>query len=98
MRLDAVRDDLQYRIDYNTPALLISSRCKMLRKGFASHYRYAIQRVGGLPKTSDKPEKNDWSNPHDALQYLQLGDKGRYGVVSGQRPGRPAKGAAAYAG
>ena len=60
----------------------------MLRKGFASHYRYAIQRVGGLPKTSDKPEKNDWSNPHDALQYLELGDKGRYGVVSGAAAGK----------
>jgi hypothetical protein len=88
IRLDAVRDDLTYHIDGNTPALLISPRCKMLRKGFASHYRYAIQRVGGLPKTSDKPEKNDWSNPHDALQYLELGDKGRYGVVSGQKPGQ----------
>ena len=87
IRLDAVRDDLSYHIDGNTPGLLISSRCKMLRKGFASHYRYAIQRVGGLPKTSDKPEKNDWSNPHDALQYLELGDKGRYGVVSGRKPG-----------
>lgn len=90
IRLDAVRDDLSYHIDGNTPALLISPRCRMLRKGFASHYRYQIQRVGGLAKTADKPEKNDWSNPHDALQYLELGDKGRYGVVAGGKPGRQA--------
>ncbi len=88
LRLDSVRDDLTYHIDGNTPALLISRRCKMLRKGFASHYRYQHQRVGNLQKTSDKPEKNDYSNPHDALQYLELGDKGRYGVISGHRPGQ----------
>lgn len=88
LRLDAVRNDLQYRIEANTPGILISTRCKMLRKGFASHYRYAIHKVGGLSKTSDKPEKNDWSNPHDALQYLELGDKGRYGVITDERPGK----------
>jgi len=88
VRLDAVRDDLTYMIDGQTPGLLLSRRCAMTRKGFASHYRYQIQRVGSLKKTSDKPEKNDWSNPHDALQYWQLGDKGRYGVIAGNK-GRP---------
>lgn len=82
LRLDAVRDELTYMIDGNTPAILISPRCKMLRKGFASHYRYQKQRVGNTDRFADKPEKNDWSNPHDALQYLMLGDKGRYGVVA----------------
>jgi hypothetical protein len=90
LRLDAVRDDLSYHIDGITPGLLISPVCRMLRKGFASHYRYRVERVGGTTKTSDKPEKNDWSNPHDALQYLELGDKGRYGVISGERPGKAA--------
>jgi hypothetical protein len=85
VRLDAVRSELIYNIDGENPGLLISPRCTMLRKGFASHYRYRIERVGTSSRTSDKPEKNDFSNPHDALQYLMLGEKGRYGVVSGGR-------------
>lgn len=86
-RLEAVRDELTYMIDGDTPALLISPRCKTIRKGFASHYRYHKERVGNSERTSDKPEKNDYSHPHDALQYALLGKKGRYGVV-GQKRGK----------
>lgn len=88
IRLDAVREELTYMIDPHTPALLISPRCKMLRKGFASHYRFKRERVGTSERTSDKPEKNDWSHPHDGLQYLLLGEKGRYGVVASTRQKR----------
>jgi hypothetical protein len=88
-RLTAVKDDLTFMVDANTPAIVISrEHCPMLRKGFASHYRYAKQRVGGTERTSDKPEKNDWSNPHDALQYGRLGVKGRVGAIGGPRDAR----------
>lgn len=88
LRLDAVRDELTYMIDAHTPALLISRACPMLRKGFASHYRYQRVRVGVAERTADKPEKNEWSDPQDALQYLLLGEKGRYGVIRDPRAGR----------
>jgi hypothetical protein len=87
-RLTAVKDELTYSIGPGEPALLVSPVCQMLRKGFASHYRYAKTKVGGGERTSDKPEKNDWSNPHDALQYLLLGLKGRSGVIAGRRDPR----------
>ncbi|MBJ7535294.1 hypothetical protein JDN40_14375 [Rhodomicrobium vannielii ATCC 17100] len=90
LRLDAVREELTYQIDGQTPALLLSSECKMLRKGFASHYRYARQLVAGTARYSDKPEKNDFSHCHDALQYVLLGSKGRYGVVAGDGTRKPA--------
>jgi hypothetical protein len=89
LRCDAVRDELTYMIDANTPAFWLSPACKMLRKGFVSHYRYSIQLVGSTKRTSDKPEKNDWSHPHDALQYLLLGSKGRYGVVNTDKHQKP---------
>jgi len=89
-RLDAVREDLTYMIDGETPALYISPRCKILRKGFASHYRYKKERVGSTERTSDKPEKNEEANLQDALQYKKLGKKGRWGVV-GQKRGRGEK-------
>ena len=84
-RLDAVRDDLTYMIDGETPALLISPRCKITRKGFASHYRYRKERVGNTERTADKPEKNEEANLQDALQYKKLGKKGRWGVVGQKR-------------
>lgn len=88
-RLTAVKDELSYMIDPETPGLVLSRRhCPMLRKGFASHYRYTRQRVGNSERTSDKPEKNDWSNPNDALQYLMLGIKGRVGAISGPQDAR----------
>lgn len=87
-RFSAVRDELTYMIDGMTPALLVSPRAKMIRKGFASHYRYQKQQVGNGTRTSDKPEKNDFSHPHDALQYVMLGKKGRYSVTSNTRAGR----------
>lgn len=96
LRLDAVRDDLLANLDGETPALRISKRCKVLRKGFASHYRYAKRKQANTESLTPKPEKNDWSHIHDALQYLRLGVKGRYGVISGNRPG--AKGGAQTSG
>lgn len=87
-RLEAVRDELTYMIDGDTPALLVSPRCRIIRKGFASHYRYHKERIGNSERTSDKPEKNDYSHPHDALQYALLGKKGRYGVVGQKRGAR----------
>ena len=89
LRCDAVRDELTYMIEANVPAFWLSPACKMLRKGFVSHYRYTIQNVGNSKRTSDKPEKNDWSHPHDALQYLLLGSKGKYAVVAADRHAKP---------
>jgi len=82
LRLDAVRDELTHMIDGDTPSLLISPACKVLRKGFAGSYKYRREQVGNTWRTSDRPIKDEFSHVQDALQYLCLGDKGRYGVVS----------------
>ncbi len=68
LRLDGVRQLLRYRVDGKQPGLLISPRCKKLRKGFNSLYRYRKRR-GTENVTEPKPEKGEYSNPHDALQY-----------------------------
>ncbi len=93
LRLQAVTDELTYMIAPNVPAIIIDrTGCPMLRKGFASHYRYANQRIGNTVTTSDRPEKGDYSNPHDALQYWLLGHKGRHGVVHNPAEGRRKRG------
>lgn len=85
-RQDGVRQLLRYRIDGRTPALKVSAGCKMIRKGFNSHYRYRKKR--GLENvTDDKPEKNEFSNPHDALQYIALDLVGLEGIKRGELMG-----------
>ncbi|MDH3740542.1 MAG: hypothetical protein OER56_02995 [Hyphomicrobiales bacterium] len=81
-RLDGVRQLLTYFPDQK-PALLLSSKCKVIRKGFMSHYRYKVKGEGKQKTIDPKPEKNLWSNPHDALQYDILDAFGLDGVIAG---------------
>lgn len=82
VRLESVRRQLQTMIDGDMPGLVVSPRCKTLRRGFNSGYRYRRQAVAG-GRHEDKPEKNHWSHIHDALQYLILGSGG-YARVMGR--------------
>lgn len=52
------------------PALLIDPRCKVLIRGYRSGYHYRINTKGAV---SPKPEKNEYSHPHDANQYMMMG-------------------------
>jgi hypothetical protein len=67
-RRDAVAGFLMRRKGF-----VLSPHCKMLREGFNRGYRYAKIQTTGL--TRPRPEKNSFSHPHDALQYLALGVK-----------------------
>lgn len=46
---------------------LVDPRAKVLIRGFTSGYKYSISNKGAV---SDSPEKNEYSHPHDANQYL----------------------------
>lgn len=83
LRLDAVRDELV--VEGGIPRLLISHRCKKLRKGFASHYCYKKDKATGNVPADAKPHKGEFSHVHDALQYWMLGKKGRSGVIRPER-------------
>lgn len=72
-RLEAVRKPLTRLADEGAPGFLLSPCCMALRKGFNSHYRYKKLKVPGEERYEDKPEKNMWSHPHDAGQYLNVG-------------------------
>jgi len=85
-RLTSVSDELTYMIDGATPGLIIDGAwCPMLRKGFASHYVYKLDKKTNTEDPNAKPDKGLYSNPQDALQYLMLGVKGRYGAIVGDR-------------
>lgn len=82
IRIEAVRAGLVRMINAQTPATLIDPRCRMLIGGFVANYRYRRHRVGTRDQYSERPEKNDWSHPHDANQYRVLGLRGRVGVIN----------------
>lgn len=54
------------------PGFLLSPNCRQLRKGFIGGYRYERLKVAG-ERYRDRPVKDRFSHPHDALQYLCLG-------------------------
>ena len=70
IRLESVRKPLN-TLRNGKPQLQISPRCEMLRKGFMGRYQYRRVKVAGsAERYHDEPEKNEYSHPHDALQYV----------------------------
>jgi len=86
IRQDGVRQLLRYFPRPDTPGLLVSRRAKMIRKGFNSHYRYRKRR-GVNAGTDPIPEKNEYSNPHDGLQYVVMDLVGLEGIKRGELMG-----------
>lgn len=69
LRQEAVRTLLRRTVDGGA-GFVIDPKCSRLRKGFLGEYHYRRLAVGGgVEKYADKPEKNKYSHPHDALQY-----------------------------
>lgn len=82
MRKEVVIAALNRLIDGN-PGFLLSPNCEVLRKGFAGGYHYKFISSSTGNRVHDKPNKNKYSHPHDALQYLLLGG-GEHDVVLGK--------------
>lgn len=87
LRLEVVKQALNRMVDGN-PGILVSSRCKLLRKGFVSGYHYKFIKGQDGTRTQEVPDKNMYSHPHDALQYLLLGG-GETSVVLNKKVGDP---------
>ena len=72
-RIEAVKSFLTKMVDAGEPGYLLDKRCRWLRKGKQGSYKYKRLQVSGQDKYHDKPDKNDYSHPADAEQYLALG-------------------------
>lgn len=69
VRINSVRYFLNLMVD-GKPAFLISREgCPVLVKGFMSGYHFKRMAIGGDERFQEKPNKNKYSHPHDALQY-----------------------------
>ena len=72
IRREAVAVALNRMID-GKPGLLISPKCKVTRKGMAGGYALKRVQVVGEERYHDKPDKNRYSHPCEAAQYMMLG-------------------------
>ncbi len=80
LRRDAVGVPLNRLID-GRPGLVIGGKCRYIRMGLAGKYNYKRVQVVGDEKYHNKPDKNDYSHPVEALQYGMLG--------AGSNPAKP---------
>lgn len=93
LRVEAVRNMIVLPIAPEVRGLVVdAAACPMLVKGFMSHYRYKLNPDGRVQNPqAPRPEKNEFANPQDALQYVILGMVGRAGAIAsaakGYRPG-----------
>lgn len=75
-RQDAVKEFLRRTITGQKPCLVIDDRSPVVRDGFIDGYHF--KRVqGASDRYGARAEKNEFSHPHDALQYaaLELSDE-----------------------
>jgi hypothetical protein len=57
------------QLNEGQPGFLLDPSCSQLRKGFNGKYRYERIRAAG-ERYKDRPLKDQFSHPHDGLQYL----------------------------
>lgn len=70
IRIESVRKPLN-TLRSGKPQFQIGPRCEVLRKGFRGRYQYKrIKITGSGERYHDVPDKNEFSHPHDALQYV----------------------------
>ena len=70
------------------PAFQMSPKCKVLRKGFMSNYRYRKMRTTLGERYTDEPEKNHpYSDIHDSLHYIAMMVDGGAGGTTARRSG-----------
>ena len=67
LRLESVKRALRTNTG-GKPLLALSPKCIMLRRGFMGGYRYR-QMHTVITRFVDKPEKNEYSHPMNALEY-----------------------------
>lgn len=81
-RWESVRLRLNHDIDATTPGVIFDPSCEMLLEGFEAEYKHPKFRENAPKAYGDNVVDNDWTNPHDALQYLVLGVYGRAGIIN----------------
>jgi len=67
IRIECVKKPLNTMVN-GAPGLILHPDCISLRKGFMGKYQFRRMQTAN-EKYTNKPDKNEYSHPHDALQY-----------------------------
>ena len=65
------------------PAILVSPKCRMLRKGLNGGFKYRRIQMGGDERYSDIPDKGVYSHIVEAAEYALVGAGLGYAVLEG---------------
>ena len=71
-RFTVVDEMLTRRITGDQPAFLLSPKCKILRKGFISGYKFKRMPIAGYDMYKEEPDDNIYTHPQDCIQYICL--------------------------
>jgi hypothetical protein len=74
IRRESVANALTRLTLLGRPSLVIDSSCLTLRKAMAGGYSLKRIQVSGQERFRDVPDKNRFSHPAEALQYLAVGE------------------------
>lgn len=69
IRHESLRKPLRQMDDDGYPAFNIHPRCFMTRRGLMGGYHFRKLQLGGRDRFSEKPDKNQYSHPVEALEY-----------------------------
>lgn len=69
IRFESVRKPLREFDDNGQPAFNIHPRCQVTRRGLMGGYHLRKLQMAGAPRFSEKPEKNRYSHPCEAMGY-----------------------------
>lgn len=73
IRIGAVAAPMKRLDSAGNPGFIIGPKAKIVRKACAGGYKYKRLQVSGEERFMDVPDKNRYSHPGDALQYMALG-------------------------
>lgn len=82
IRIAAMTAPMKRLDSVGNPGFLIGPKCKILRKACAGGYKYKRLLVSGDERYTDVPDKNRYSHPADAGQYMMLSLGEGVGVIS----------------
>jgi hypothetical protein len=68
---------------------LIGPKAPIIRKACAGGYKYRRVKVSGDERFMDQPDKNRYSHPADALQYMALGMGEGTALISSEASNKP---------
>lgn len=88
IRIGAVAQPMKRLDSAGNPGFVIGPKAKVIRKACAGGYKYKRMQVTGEERFMDKPDKNRYSHPADALQYMMLGMGEGTALISSEESGK----------